>query len=254
MEKGRYFIFLSYKGTAYSGWQVQPGKKTVQGVLEEALSILLQDQIRITGAGRTDAGVHASNFVAHYNTEENSVSENDLVYKLNSFLPSDIAVSSISRVNDDAHARFDALSRTYRYFINQTKDPFNNSESTYLRGDLDITKMNLAAQYLLEFKDFTSFSKLHTDVKTNNCKIYLAEWTREQDRLIFEIRADRFLRNMVRALVGTMIDIGSDKIAPGDIKKIIKAKDRSAAGRSMPPDGLFLTAIDYPESIFISKS
>ncbi len=251
MEKGRYFLFLSYKGTAYSGWQVQPGEKTVQGVLEEALSVLLQEEIKVIGAGRTDAGVHASNYVAHFNTSGSSLSEDDLVFKLNSYLPPDIAIESIKRVRDDAHARFDAVSRTYRYIINIKKDPFSNNESTYIWGKLDLDAMNMAAEYLKDYSDFTSFSKVHTDVKTHKCKIYYSAWSEEEDKIIFEIRADRFLRNMVRAIVGTMLDIGTGKIRPDSIKTIIEAKNRSEAGKSVSPDGLFLTAIEYPDKVWL---
>ena len=250
MEKGRYFLLLSYKGTAYSGWQVQPGEKTVQGTLEKALSVILQGDIKITGAGRTDTGVHARNFVAHFDTASDILSADDLVFKLNSYLPPDIAIESIIKVRDDAHARFDAISRTYRYIINNKKYPFSNNESTYIRGTLDLDAMNLAADYLKEFNDFTSFSKVHTDVKTNICKVSYAKWSVEEDKIIFEIKADRFLRNMVRAIVGTMLDIGSAKIKPEYIKTIIKARDRSKAGKSVSPDGLFLTAIAYPETVW----
>lgn len=252
MEKGRYFLFLLYKGTAYSGWQVQPGEKTVQGVLEEALSVLLQEEIKVIGAGRTDAGVHASNYVAHYNTSGSSLSEEDLVFKLNSYLPPDIAIEAIKRVKDDAHARFDAVSRTYRYIINIKKDPFSNNESTYIWAKLDLDAMNMAAEYLQDYNDFKSFSKVHTDVKTHKCKIYYSAWFEEGDKIIFEIRADRFLRNMVRAIVGTMLDIGTGKIRPDYIKTIIEAKNRSEAGKSVSPDGLFLTAIEYPDKVWLT--
>jgi tRNA pseudouridine38-40 synthase len=248
MKKGRYFLFLSYKGTAYSGWQVQPGETTVQGTIEEALSVLLQDEIKVTGAGRTDTGVHASYFVAHFDSEESTLSEEDLVFKLNSYLPEDIAASRVLYVHKEAHARFDAISRTYKYVINRRKDPFSKNESTYIRTDLNLSLMNQASEYLKDYHDFTSFSKVHTDVKTNNCVISKAKWKEGNSKIIFEISADRFLRNMVRAIVGTMLDIGSGKVAPEEIKNIIIAKNRSSAGRSVPPDGLFLTEIVYPES------
>lgn len=254
MDKGRYFIFLSYKGTGYSGWQVQPGEKTVQGTIEEALSVLMKEEIKVTGAGRTDTGVHAKNFVAHFDSNQNSHSEDELVFKLNSFLPHDIAIESLVRVKDDAHARFNAVSRTYRYIINNKKDPFSNNESTYIWGKLDLDAMNRSAEYLKEYNDFTSFSKVHTDVKTNICKVNYAKWSVEEDKIIFEIKADRFLRNMVRAIVGTMLDIGTGKIKPEYIKTIIEAKDRSEAGKSVSPDGLFLTAIEYPETVWPENS
>jgi len=248
----RYFIFLSYDGTSYHGWQTQPGKTTVQSKLEGALSVILQDNIKATGAGRTDTGVHARLFVAHFDsTEEDLAGNNNIIFRLNSYLPSDISVSEIMAVDKNVSARYDAISRTYRYFISLRKDPFNHKYSWYRHGKMDIDAMNQASAYLMKYDDFTSFSKLHTQVKTNICKIYEAGWISDDKYLVFTIRANRFLRNMVRSIVGTMVEIGTDKMPPGEIKKIIMAKDRSAAGISAPAEGLFLENIEYDPGIFI---
>ena len=250
--KTRFFIFLSYDGTFYHGWQVQPGKITVQARTEEALSVILQEEIKTTGAGRTDTGVHAKSFVAHFDSQQNDLKgNNNIIFRLNTYLPEDISVVDILAVNNEAHARFDAKSRTYRYYISLKKDPFINKYTWYRYGHMDINAMNMAASYLLSYEDFTSFSKSHTQVKTNKCEIYEAGWTRNEDILIFTIRANRFLRNMVRAIVGSMVDIGTGKILPGDIERIIKAENRSEAGISAPAQGLFLEKIEYDTGIFL---
>lgn len=247
----RYFIYLSYKGTNYHGWQVQPESRTIQGELEKALSLLLKEQINVIGAGRTDTGVHASYFVAHFDSVNSSLILSDLVYKLNSILDNDIAINVIKPVNNEAHARFSAISRTYRYIISSVKDPFYKAYKAYVFEVLDIDAMNKAAQYMINYKDFTSFSKLHTDVKTNNCSIEYALWRKDENDIIFEIKADRFLRNMVRAIVGTHLDIGRAKIPPEEIKTIIEAKNREKAGKSVDARGLFLVNIQYPENILL---
>ena len=247
----RFFLYISYKGTAYHGWQVQPGTLTIQGVLESALSTLLQEELSVTGAGRTDAGVHAELMVAHFDSARAGDILDKLVYKLNGILPDDISVTNIREVNADAHARFDAISRTYQYRISTRKDPFSNRLRARIYDKLDLEEMNKACSYLPGYSDFTSFSKLHTDVKTNNCKVEYAKWLKDNDGIIFEIKADRFLRNMVRAIVGTSLDIGRGKYEASYIKEVIEKKDRSAAGKSVSADGLFLTAIEYPENIFI---
>jgi tRNA pseudouridine38-40 synthase len=248
----RYFIFISYKGTSYHGWQLQPNSVTVQKILDDALSVVLNEKISTTGAGRTDTGVHALQFCAHFDTNSPDLSSNiKLIFKLNSFLPPDISVYSISRVLPDANARFNAISRTYKYYISRIKDPFFNNSSWFLNGDIDIESMNKACNVLLESTDFTSFSKLHSDTKTNICKIHSAGWEAIDNRLVFTIRADRFLRNMVRAIVGTMVDIGYKKINIDEFELIILAKDRCRAGKSAPAQGLFLTDIEYPDEIFI---
>jgi tRNA pseudouridine38-40 synthase len=249
--KSRYFIFISYKGTSYHGWQIQPNSVTVQKILDEALSAVLNEKISTTGAGRTDAGVHAHFFCAHFDSVVPDLSsESKLQFRLNSYLPEDISVSSIRKVKQDAHARFSALSRSYNYYISKIKDPFFNNSSWYIFNFLDTVKMNRACEILLSHSDFTSFSKLHSDNKTNICKIQSACWQEEESRLTFHIKADRFLRNMVRAIVGTMVDIGTGKTDLSDFEKIIDAKDRCKAGKSAPARGLFLVDIAYPEDIF----
>lgn len=243
---------MAYKGTSFHGWQVQPDSKTVQQILEESLSLILGEKIETTGAGRTDTGVHAAYFCAHFDSESDDlISRKNLLFRLNKFLPEDISVKNIRKVHPEAHARFSAISRTYKYFITRAKDPFTNESAWYLYGDLDIPGMNTACNILLRHIDFTSFSRLHTDVKTNNCRIMEAGWEENGTRLIFTIRADRFLRNMVRAIVGTMVEIGKGKISPGQFEEIIKAKDRGRAGKSAPAQGLFLYGIEYPEEIFL---
>ena len=246
----RYFIELSYNGRAYHGWQNQPNAISVQEVLEEALSTLLKEKIAIVGAGRTDSGVHAKQMFAHFNTV-NKFSLEKLTYQLNSFLPNDIAVHDISNVNDDAHTRFDAISREYKYKISLHKNVFSFNNSYYFKQELDVNKMNEAARILFEYKDFECFSKSNTDVKTYNCKILKAEWTYEANELVFTIKADRFLRNMVRAIVGTLINVGIDKINTNELHDIIKSKNRSQAGASVPGHALYLEKIEYPKNIKI---
>ena len=247
----RYFIQLSYKGTNYCGWQIQPNGITIQEVITKALSTILNEKIDLTGAGRTDTGVHALYYIAHFDSENTSLHiDNTLIYKLNSFLPKDISIQQIFSVKSDANARFDAISRTYLYYIHQQKDPFLEETSWYFPHKLNIDLMNQASDILLLYTDFTSFSKLHTDVKTNNCKIFKSQWTIDNYKLQFEIKADRFLRNMVRAVVGTLIDVGKEKITLDDFIEIIESKNRSNAGISVPAHGLFLASIEYPENIF----
>ena len=250
----RYFIALSYKGKNYHGWQIQPNAHTVQAELNEKLSLLLKSSINTVGAGRTDTGVHARFFVAHFDSAINLDSElQRLKEKLNSFLPDDITVNDIYRVPENAHARFSALSRTYRYYISQKKDVFNSEFMWELHYKLDVEMMNKGAGELLNYSDFTSFSKLHSDVKTKLCKVESAIWRQEDDVLVFEIVADRFLRNMVRSIVGTLVLLGRHKITLLQFQQIIEARDRSLAGESAPAHALFLTAIAYPEKI-ISRS
>jgi len=209
--------------------------------------LLLNQNIEIVGAGRTDTGVHASFYVAHFETQTEIESFEKLIYKLNGFLPNDIRIDQIFQVPPTVHARFSATSRTYRYFISYLKEPFFDHISAFVPYELDLELMNDAASLLMEYKDFTSFSKLHTDVKTNNCNILKAQWLEEDGRTLFEIQADRFLRNMVRAIVGTLIDVGRKKITLTEFRQIIEQKDRALAGTSVPAKGLFLTDITYPE-------
>ena len=250
--KNRYFVQLSYKGTQYHGWQVQPNAVSVQESLNEAFSKIFREKIEITGAGRTDTGVHAINYIAHFDSEKDKLDcDNKIIFKLNSYLPNDIAIHKIMHVIPEAHARFDAISRTYHYRIHQHKDPFLKEISWFYPFKLDIELMNKAAELLLTFTDFTSFSKLHTDVKTNHCRIAEAKWLAENNHLTFVITADRFLRNMVRAIVGTLLDVGKNKISLIDFIQIIENKNRSDAGLSVPAHGLFLMQVAYPDKLFL---
>ncbi len=241
----RYFIKFAYNGKNYFGYQIQPNAVSVQETLEKALSLLLREQISIVGAGRTDSGVHAKEMFAHFDIEE-VIDSPTLVKKLNSFLPKDIVVYDFIKVDDKAHARFDATKRTYEYDIHTFKDAFINEGSWYQHQDLDVAKMNEACKILFDYIDFECFSKVHTDVHTFNCKIYEANWQQNGNRLKFTISADRFLRNMVRAIVGTMINIGVGKISLEDFRNIIESKDRSQAGFSVPAHGLYLVKVEYP--------
>jgi len=250
--KKRYFIYCSYRGTAYHGWQIQPNGISVQEVLSKALSTILRTEIEITGAGRTDTGVHAKLMVAHFDFEGILPHAEHFTAKLNSLLPCDIAVSEIREVQQDAHARFDAVSRKYEYHVVTTKNVFKNGFAARLNENMNFELMNQAAAVLKEYKDFTSFSKLHTDVKTNNCVITVAEWTQKDDEWIFTIEADRFLRNMVRAIVGTLFEVGRGKMSIAEFRSVIVAQDRCKAGVSVPANGLYLVDIRYPENIFCS--
>lgn len=248
----RYFIYLAYGGTAYCGWQRQPNAASVQQCLEETLAIALQQPVTLTGAGRTDTGVHARQMVAHFDSVTPLVELDAWTEKLNRMLPEDIAVERMVHVREDAHARFDALSRTYQYYLTDRKNPFNGKwvYRMSLRG-MDFVAMNEACDVLREYHDFTSFSKLHTDVKTNLCRIYQAGWEREGEIWIFTICADRFLRNMVRAIVGTLFEVGRGKCNLSEFRDLIEAKDRCRAGSSAPAKGLALTEITYPDSLFL---
>lgn len=259
----RFFITLSYDGTRYHGWQIQPNGNSIQQELQQALSTLLRQPIEVVGAGRTDTGVHAKMMVAHFEFSQQGEMENgklkiknevngqssmanDLAYKLNKLLPQDIAVQEVRQVSDDMHARFSAISRTYHYFIHTHKDPFLRDYSWQVPYKLDFGKMNEAAQVLLEYKDFTSFSKVGTDTKTNLCDIKEAYWSEvAPGQWRFTITANRFLRNMVRAIVGTLVEVGRGKITVDDVRRIIEAKDRCCAGESVPGKALFLVDIKY---------
>ena len=248
----RYFIHMAYDGSAYHGWQIQANGKTVQEVLENALSTLLQEEISVTGAGRTDTGVHASFFIAHFDTkiriQSASFSGPDdprFTFKLNRFLPDDIVVYGIGEVDPEMHARFSATYRTYHYHISTLKPLYNRDYTNHIYGELDLKAMNLCCDILINTTDFTSFSKLHTDVKTNNCNVRLAKWKEVEGGYLFEIKADRFLRNMVRSLVGTMIEAGHGKLDVDGFQRIVDAKDRGKAGQSVPAAGLFLVEIGY---------
>jgi len=241
----RYFIEFAYRGTRYHGWQYQPNALSVQEVLTKAMNILFCDDFDLVAAGRTDAGVHASSMYAHFDTEQ-EFNAAQMIQKLNSFLPEDITVYRFFDVSDQAHARFDAVSRSYEYHIHTFKNSFLKGLSWYHFRPLDIEKMNQAAKILLEYEDFECFSKAHTDVFSFDCTISNAHWEQKNDCLIFHITANRFLRNMVRAIVGTLIYVGSGKIAVEDVRKIIQSKDRGKAGFSVPAHGLYLTRVVYP--------
>ena len=244
----RYFIDLSFNGKNYHGWQHQPDAVTVQDILEQTLSTILRETIKITGAGRTDSGVHADQMIAHFDYHElDDLTE--MIYKLNSFLPKDIAIKKIIPVKEDSHARFDAILRTYEYRITNEKNPFLQDYAYFIHHLPDINKMNEASEILLNYKDFQCFSRSKTDVKTYHCTINEANWTMDNNQLTFTITADRFLRNMVRAVVGTLLDIGNGTISTEDLHTIIKSKNRSKAGTSVPAHGLFLTKVTYPKEI-----
>jgi len=253
----RYFIFLRYNGRRYCGWQSQPNGPTVQQVVEEALATCLRSPVPITGAGRTDAGVHARMMVAHFDRPTPIEQAEAFAVKLNRMLPPDIAIDRILAVKEDAHARFDATARTYHYYISTRKDPFKHELVCRLHTRLDFEAMNEACCLLYEYTDFTSFSKLHTDVKTNNCCVTHAAWTEEEGEGVgvwrLSITADRFLRNMVRAIVGTLFEVGRGKLSLTDFRRIIEAKDRGRAGSSVPAHALFLDHITYPPHIFIDE-
>ncbi len=256
----RFFITFSYDGTRYHGWQIQPNADTVQQCLQEALSTLLRQPIEVVGAGRTDTGVHARRMVAHFDWTDGQmdsqilqnprphdlIASNNLAYKLNKLLPRDIAVQDIRPVPEDMHARFSATSRTYHYYIHTHKDPFMQAYSWQVPFKLDFGAMNEAAKALLEYKDFTSFSKMGTDVKTNLCDLMEAHWDEVgEGRWRFTITANRFLRNMVRAIVGTLVEVGRGRLSIDDVRRIVLAKDRCRAGESVPACGLFLVDIRY---------
>lgn len=248
----RYFIELRYDGAAYCGWQRQPDMPTVQQTIEDALTKLLRVHTEIVGAGRTDTGVNASYYVAHFDSAV-EVDCAQLLYKLNMMLPKDIALFSVTPVADGAHARFDARQREYRYYISPTKNPFRRHSAWLYYVSLDVEKMNQAAAKLLEYDDFTSFAKLNSNNKTNICKIMNAHWAVESDGvLVFTIRADRFLRNMVRSIVGTLVDVGRGRYSVEEFCAIVEARDLSQSSAGAPSQGLFLSDVVYPDDIFVS--
>ena len=236
---------LSYDGTRFHGWQVQPNGISVQGELQRGLSLLLREDVQITGAGRTDAGVHAKMMVAHFDTEK-EIDCQQLAYKINKLLPQDIAIQKVEPVSNELHARFSATSRTYYYYIHTEKSPFERHYSCELHYPLDFAKMNEAAGILMEYEDFGAFCKSHADVKTTLCKVTAAQWHQTSPSTwYFEISANRFLRNMVRAVVGTLIEVGRGRMSIDDFRKVIEGKRRTEAGESMPGNALFLVRIEY---------
>ena len=240
----RFFLEIAYKGTRYHGWQIQPNASSVQETIQKALKLIFRKPMSIMGAGRTDTGVHAKQMYAHFDFEKPFLTE-QVLYKLNGILPKDIVIKAIHTVHDDAHARFDATHRTYHYFIATQKNPFYTDASWFVKHHLDVEAMNIAAQKLLTYTNFQCFSKTNTDVKTFNCTITEAYWEQKDDMLVFTITADRFLRNMVRAIVGTLVAIGSGKLPVEALDSIIMSRDRGQAGASAPAQGLFLTAVGY---------
>ncbi|MGK7391255.1 MAG: tRNA pseudouridine(38-40) synthase TruA [Candidatus Cyclobacteriaceae bacterium M2_1C_046] len=246
----RYFFEVSYKGTNYNGWQSQPNALGVQEVIEKALALVLQEEISITGSGRTDTGVHCRQQYFHVDIQ-NKFKNNTLLYRLNSYLPKDIALNKILPVKEDAHARFDAIKRSYKYRITRSKDPFDVETAFFYGKSLDVPTMNAAASLLLGRQDFESFSKIKTDVNNFICDITEAKWEEKNSELIFNISANRFLRGMVRAIVGTLLKVGKGKISVEEFKAVIEAKDRQKAGAAVAAHGLFLTEVVYPEEIFI---
>lgn len=252
----RYFIKLAFDGTRYHGWQIQRNAQTLQQVLGEACSMILREPVKLTGCGRTDAGVHAREFYAHFEIlrQIDQQESKKLVYQLNGFLENDIVVYDIFPVKPRIHARFSATARTYQYVITRIKDPFQVSYTYYLFVNLDVESMNKGAKFLLSVSDFTSFSKVNADTKTNICRITHAKWEQHGDKLVFTIRADRFLRNMVRAIVGTLLGLGTGKITFDEFRQIVAGKNRSGAGESVPASGLFLTEVEYPAGIILKSS
>ena len=244
----RYLLELSFNGTNYHGWQIQPNSITVQEVIEKALTVVLNQKIDVVGAGRTDAGVHATYFCLHFDYSSFIDDQKDFIFKLNSFLKSDIYIINLQIVSDDFHARFDALTRTYNYKLTTRKNPFLTNQAYYIRRDLDFDNMNLAALKLFNYTNFKCFSKSNTDVKTYNCSIKKAVWVYHNDCWIFEISANRFLRNMVRAIVGTLIEIGEGKHDINYLDTVIKSENRGLAGYSVPAHGLYLVNIFYAEN------
>ena len=248
MNKNRYFLEISYKGAAYHGWQIQKNAVTVQEILNKVLSTCLREQVETVGCGRTDTGVHATQFFAHFDASDPGLHDDGsrLIASVNALLPYDIAVKQLIPVSSNAHARFDATMRSYEYHIHLRKDPFRHGLSWLIRDLPNITLMNEAASIIMEYTDFSCFSKAHTQTFTNNCLISRAEWVLTSDGLIFHIAADRFLRNMVRAIVGTLLTVGYSEIIPEQIRTIIESKNRSNAGTSVPASGLYLTRVIYP--------
>ena len=248
--KRRYFIYLSFKGTDFHGWQIQPNGNSVQQELENALGVLLQEKVAVSGAGRTDAGVHAKLMIAHFETD-NIIVIDKFIYNVNKILSSSISIISLREVKLDFHARFDALSRTYHYYISPEKDPFKFEITHQYKQPINIDLMNSAANHLLGKKDFSCFSKSKTQTFTNDCELLKAEWTEKEGLFVFEIKANRFLRNMVRAVVGTLLEVNEGKRTVESIPDLIASRNRSSAGGSVPAKGLFLVDIEYPLKGFI---
>lgn len=245
----RYFIEVSYNGSNFHGWQFQPNAISVQETIENSLKILMNCEIKISGAGRTDTGVHAKQMFAHFDFDD-EIDFKNLIFKLNSFLDKNISVSNIFRVKDDSHARFDAISREYQYFITQKKDVYNSDTKYFFPKNLNFDKIDKAIHILRKTKNFQSFCRTKTDVTNYDCKIFNFDYAIKNSDIIFTIKANRFLRNMVRSIIGTILEIGLNKISIVDLSSIIAKSNRIYAGPSAPPHALFLTKIEYPENIF----
>ncbi|MFH1119335.1 MAG: tRNA pseudouridine(38-40) synthase TruA [Bacteroidota bacterium] len=253
MENFRYFLFLAYNGSGFHGWQEQPNAHTIQAEIQYVLKVLTGNPCQLTGAGRTDTGVHARRFYAHFDSDKliNEVELSQLVYKLNRFLPQSIVIYDIFRVKPNVHARFSAISRTYHYYISRRKDPFSNDQSWIYTPELDIEKMEYAAGIIKDYSDFSCFSKSRTQTLTNDCNIYESFFISQDHFLIYHVKANRFLRNMVRAIVGTLMEVGKDNISMDELRTILEKGSRSDAGMSVPACGLFLEDVEYPEDIRI---
>ena len=251
----RYFIRLAYKGTAYQGWQAQPHTAlTIQQQVNEKLSMILREPVECVGCGRTDSGVHARDYFAHFESEKATLADdNELVYHLNRVLPRDIAIKKITLMPENAHARFDATARTYEYHLITGKDAFNDHQAWEIRDVPNVHAMNIAADILTQYDDFAAFCKTGSDQKSTKCKLTEAWWMQHGNYVIFTITADRFLRNMVRAIVGTLLDAGRGKISPDEVRAIVLSGDRSEAGQSVPAHGLYLTRILYPDEYGVNK-
>lgn len=241
---------ISYKGTNFNGWQIQPNGVTVQEELEKALATILKSKTPLSGSGRTDTGVHATQQIAHFDADQ--LDEEKLVFRLNSFLNEDISVNEIKQVKEDVSARFEATSRTYHYHINQSKNPFTKGLSYYFRPELNIEEISRACEIIKDWQNFECFSKVHTEVNNFNCEIFEARWEGSGNNHLFVISANRFLRGMVRAIVGTLVDIGLGKTSLMDLKQILESNDRSKAGRAVPAEGLYLQEVIYPKDIYIN--
>lgn len=239
----RYRLDISYKGSAYHGWQIQPNAITVQEVLNKHLSTILREEIKTMGSGRTDTGVHANQQTIHFDCQHTI--DFDLKHKLNAMLPHDIAVTFFCVISDEFHSRFSAKSRAYHYFIHQEKSPFLTESSFLFTKNLNINVMNEACEILKNHSDFEAFSKVKTAVNNFNCEIFCAKWSKSNNQLVFYIQANRFLRNMVRAIVGTMLDLGTGNITLEEFEKIIASKSRNKAGFSVPAHGLYLSEVNY---------
>jgi len=244
----RYFLEVSYKGTSYSGFQSQKNANTIQAEVEKAFKILLKEEIQLTGSSRTDTGVHALQNYFHFDTKSELSSQ--LLYNLNALLPGDIAVRNLYKVRDEAHCRFDAITREYKYYVYQKKNPFLEGKAYYYPYTLDVELMQKAATIIKAYSDFTSFSKRNTQVKSFTCDIQESHWIIEGECFIYQVKANRFLRGMVRALVATMLKVGRNKTNPDNFRTIIESKDCTLADFSAPPEGLFLVQVAFPNNYF----